>query len=134
MNIANINKSKLANDEDEFKSLVASDADWILRSPEDVMLLRKHEGSPLSKLPQTDFDEFLASLTFSQGGVSGGSYRPLMASLTINEIFDVFASFGMGMEFALRNQEEKCENGRCVWSWGSFCSHITCIPQVKEPF
>lgn len=32
MNIANINKSKLANDEDEFKSLVASDADWILRS------------------------------------------------------------------------------------------------------
>ncbi|WP_128933996.1 hypothetical protein [Bradyrhizobium zhanjiangense] len=132
MNVA-IDKSKLANTEEEYRALVNSDANWIARTPEDVRKLRSSQESPLSKLSDADFEAFFTSLTYGNGGISGGSYRPLMGGLTIKEIFDVFASFGMAMKYALDNQEAKCQNGSCVYEWGSFCSHVTCIPQKKPP-
>jgi hypothetical protein len=126
-----IDRSKLANTEEEYRVLITSDANWVARTPEDIRKLRSSQSSPLSKLPEPDFQTFFASLTYGNGGISGGSYRPLMETLTIKDIFEVFASFGMGMQFALDNQEAKCNNGTCVFDFGSFCSHITCIPQVK---
>lgn len=134
MIVSKIDHSQLATTEDEYRALVASRADWVARTPEDVLELRKSKDSPLSKLPQDEFDDFFSALTYGNGGISGGSYRPLMKSLTIKEIFEVFASFGMAMQFAFDNQEQKCVDGNCVFEFWSFCSHITCIPTVKQPF
>ena len=53
-----IDKSKLANTDQEYIDLVASDADWIARTADDVRQLRK--DGPLTKLPESDFQVFLA--------------------------------------------------------------------------
>ena len=95
MNVTKIVKSLLANSEDEYKKLVSSNVDWIARSSEDVLALRNSKDHPLAKLSKNEFNEFLSSLSYGNGGISGGSYRPLLKSLTIKETFEVFASFGI---------------------------------------
>ena len=122
MQIGSIDKSMLAKTDDEFLALVDSDADWFARSAEDVRQLREHGYGPLTKLPEADFRAFLASLEFEGGGVSTGYYRPLMACLTLTDIFEVFERFGMAREYFLDNQEAKCVGGTCEFEFWSFCS------------
>jgi hypothetical protein len=133
MNTRPIHKSELATSHEEFRELVEGDADWIARSADDVRQLRETGYGPLVKLPEADFRAFLASLEFEGGAVSTGSYRPLMATLSLTDIFEVFERFGMSRELALEDQESACVGGTCEWSWGSFCSHITCGSHTTEP-
>jgi hypothetical protein len=110
MQIGAIDKSKLATTDDEFKELVESDVDWIARSADDVRQLREAQYGPFGKLPEDDFREFVDSLEFNGGGVTTGSYRPLMGSLTLTELFEVFECFGMSQELFSSGKESKCVN------------------------
>ncbi|HEY2521904.1 MAG TPA: hypothetical protein VGJ19_17485 [Streptosporangiaceae bacterium] len=125
MRIAPIDSSKLADTNQEFRTLMASDADWIVRSADDLRQLREAGDNPFAKLPDNDFNEFLSSLKFNGGGVSTGHYRPLMASLTLTDIDEVFARFGMSRQLSKETLEAECVNGVCEFSFWSFCSH-TC--------
>jgi hypothetical protein len=122
MQIGSIDKSNLAKTDDEFLRLVQSDADWIARSADDVRELRQAEFGPFAKLPEDDFREFLASLEFNRGGLSTGSYKPLMGSLALTELFEVFECFGMSQQLFLDGREHRCEDGVCTFSLFSFCS------------
>jgi hypothetical protein len=122
MKIAPIDQTKLAKTGDEYLALLASNADWIVRTADDVRLLRWTGKGALAKVPSDDFHAFLGSLEFKRGGVAHGSYRPLMASLTITEIFEVLSYFGMGRGYAIRILEYSCTGGDCSFDFWGFCS------------
>lgn len=117
-----VDQSRLARNGQEYLDLVLSDADWIVRAPDDLMQLRETNSGPLAKMPEHDFRVFVDGLKFNAGGVGGGSYRALMFSLTISEIFEVFERFGMSPEYTRDTLEEKCEGGSCKRSFWNFCS------------
>ena len=132
MQIGPIDKSKLAKTDDEFVELVNSDVGWIARSVDDVWQLREAQFGPFGKLPDDDFREFVDSLEFNGGGVTTGSYRPLMSSLTLTELFEVFECFGMSQELSLEAKEQICvnhgtENAECVSRVFHFCV-VSCQP------
>ena len=130
MKIEPIQNSRLANTGKELRDLAASDADWIVRGPDDVKQLREAGGNAFAKLPEPDFLAFLASLQFNNSGVAGGCYRPLMSSLMLSEIFEVFAYFGMSAAMVAGQTEDescqecKCNNGKCKHSFWDFCSSL----------
>jgi len=132
MQIGPIDKSKLAKTDDEFQELVKSDVDWIARSADDVRQLREAQYGPFGKLPEDDFREFVDSLVFDRGGVVTGSYKPLMGSLSLTELFEVFECFGMSQELSLEAKEQICvnhgtENAECVSRVFHFCV-VSCQP------
>lgn len=135
MKITDVDESKLARTGDEYRTLVASDADWLVRRVDDLVALRAAGWEPLAKLAQPDFDAFAASLVYGGRGIAGGSYQPLMSALTITEIFAIFARFGWSSAYALRILEAKCEqtpdmgHADCTFSFWSFCAS-TCGDEV----
>jgi hypothetical protein len=132
MQIGSMDKSKLAKTDDEFLRLVESEVDWIARSADDVRQLREAEFGPFAKLPEDDFRAFLESLEFNRGGVSTGSYRPLMGSLSLTELFEVFECFGMSQELVLEGRDRECTQvgeppaGECRPKRGAFCT-VFCL-------
>jgi hypothetical protein len=127
MNIAPIDRSKLAKNGDEYLALIDSDADWIVRAPEDLGQLREPGDGPFAKLPEADFRAFVDELEFKRGGVAGGSYKPLMASLTLTEIYQVFERFGWDREYTLETHDAECVGTRCESTFTlRFCSTILC--------
>ena len=125
MTNAVLDKSKLAKNDEEYLALLSSDADWIIRSADDLQQRRGIDGDPLAKLSEEDFREFVDCLEFKAGGVGGGSYKALMSSLTLSEIFEIFERFGMSPEYAMANHEYECAGGALSFSFWSFCS-ATC--------
>jgi hypothetical protein len=122
-----IDRAKLAKTDQEYLELILSDADWIVRTPDDLRALRDTGQDPLSKLPDNDFREFVDGLTFKAGGVGGGSYKPLMYSLALTEIYEVFERFGMSRQYALETHDSECIGGvRCEFSFFSFCPTSVC--------
>jgi hypothetical protein len=124
--IGSIDGSKLARTAGEYLQLVESDADWIARSAEDVRRLREAAFGPFAKLPEDDFREFLAILEFRRrggrrGGLAAGYYRPLMRSLTLTELFEVFGCFGMSSELFLRGIDLSCQGDERTPFPGRFC-------------
>ncbi|GAA3467115.1 hypothetical protein [Nonomuraea roseola] len=127
MRIAPIDKSKLAKSDQEYKELAASDADWIIRSVEDLNYLRENDKDGVfAKLPEPDFKAFANSLIFKQGANAGGTYKFLMPSLTLTEIFEVFEHFGMAREYFSETLEEKCTAAGCKFSFWDYCSSALC--------
>lgn len=128
MKVGPIDKSRLAKTDQELRRLAASDADWFVRTADDLRQVREAGDNALAKLPENEFLAFVASLRFGNGGVAGGSYKPLMYTLTLTEIFEVFAHFGMSMELFIRDEEEsclECKSPGCSFSFWDFCSSIT---------
>ena len=133
MQIGPIDKSNLAKTDDEFLELVESDVDWIARSADDVRELREAQYGPFGKLPEDDFREFVDSLKFNGGGVVTGSYKPLMGSLSLTELFEVCECFGMSPAFVETLSDHECENrltenAECVSSQFNFCTPSLCRP------
>jgi hypothetical protein len=128
MRIATLEKSKLAKSGEEYRTLIASDADWIARTADDLRQLRDANEGSLGKLTQYEFDAFVSSLIFGGGGIASGTYKPLMSSLTITEIFEVFERFGMDRGYALTTLEAKCVqlpdmgHADCEFDFWSFCA------------
>jgi hypothetical protein len=124
MELVPVDKSRLAKTGQEFLDLVASDANWIARSKEDLYLLReKEKDGPFAKLPNPDFVAFVDSLKFAGGGVATGYYKALMASLTLSEINQVFERFGMSPVYFIQTHEAKCtQAGQCEFEFWAFCS------------
>jgi hypothetical protein len=133
MRIATIDRSRLAKNDQEYLELVLSDADWIVRTADDVRQLREMGEGPFAKLSEDDFHAFLDGLQFKAGGVSGGYYKPLMSALTLTEIFEVFERFGMSREYALETHDAKCVGGTvCEFEVFHFCPTSVCHHVVKE--
>jgi hypothetical protein len=127
MRIGPLDKSRLAKTDQELRDLARSDADWFVRTSDDVTELREAGDNPFAKLPENEFLAFLATLQFENGGVAGGSYKPLMYTLTLSEIFEVFAHFGMSMELFTREETESCLECKapdCHFSFWDFCSSL----------
>jgi hypothetical protein len=131
MNLDSFDEPKLARSGDEYQALVLSDVDWIVRSGDDLRQLRTNKVGPLGKLSEDDFEAFVYGLEFKRGGVAHGTYKPLMSTLTISEIFEVFERFGMHRDYALAILEAKCVDNppdmagsECVFEFWSFCSSM----------
>lgn len=122
MTIATIEQSKLARTGEEYLALLASNANWFARTADDVRLLRGAGAGGFAKLTDHDFTAFLASLEFNRGGLSTAYYKPLMASLTLTEIFEVFEQFGMARDYTLRTLESRCVGGACSFSFWHLCT------------
>jgi hypothetical protein len=141
MNIDLFDKSKLARSGDEYRTLVSSKVDWIVRCEEDIRQLRTNKISPLTKLSEYDFEAFISGLQFKGGGVAHGTYKPLMSTCTISEIFEVFGLFGMHRDYVVRILEARCVDpppntgggGNCEFDFWSFCSSM-CGIVVLPPF
>jgi len=103
--------------------------------------LRINKIGPLSKLSEYDFEAFVSGLEFKGGGVAHGTYKPLMSTCTISEIFEVFGLFGMHRDYVVRILEAKCVlpppnmSGidNCEFEFWSFCSSM-CGIVVFPPF
>ena len=108
MNIQNINSSLLAKTNQEYLDLLASNADWFIRSVEDIYNLKTAQIEPFTKLSEVNFEKFVDSLTFSQGGLGHADYQPLMAELSLTEIFSIFAYFGLSPIQVLDYQDKRC--------------------------
>lgn len=132
MRIDAIDRAKLARNGQEYLDLLLGDEDWIVRTPEDLTQLRAVGGDPLAKLSDEDFRDFVEGLEFKAGGVGGGSYAPLMSSLGLTEIFQVFERFGMSSEYALETHDAKCHDGECDITFLSFCPTSVCHHVFKE--
>lgn len=114
-----------ANSDEEFRTLVNSDESWFVRSLDDLNTHRSNPQSPLSELDEDAFHAFAQSLHFHDGGVGGGTYKPLM-TLPLSKIFEIFNAFGISRDLFLRMHEAKCEGGDCHFSFWDFCSSL-CI-------
>ncbi|GAA2395502.1 hypothetical protein GCM10010404_61340 [Nonomuraea africana] len=122
MNLAPIDKSKLARNGEEFLALAASDADWIIRSVDDLRYVRENDKEgPFATLPEPDFNAFANSLRFNKGAVSGGSYRFLMPSLTLTQIYEVFERFGMAKQYFNEIHEWRCTAAGWKFDFWEFC-------------
>jgi hypothetical protein len=108
MNIQKLDQQKLAKTGDEYKQLLSGNADWVARTAADVHSLRAAKAGPFGKLSQGAFDAFAASLQFKGGGLGHASYKPLMAELSLTEIFEVFGYFGLSPIQVLDIQDKKC--------------------------
>lgn len=129
MRIESIDKTRLARTDKELVDLAASESDWFVRSVEDVHQLRAEGGNVFAKLPQDDYDEFVAGLQFQNGGVAGGYYKPLLNTLNLPAIGEVFAHFGMSMELFLDDAQDSCQEcactgSGCTFDFWSFCSSL----------
>jgi len=127
MNTGPIDKSRLAKTDQELRDLVASDSDWFARTADDVKTLREAGNNVFAKLPENDFHAFLASLHFGNNAIGGGCYKPLMYTLTLPDIFDVFAHFGMSMELFTSDLSSSCLECACPdchFSFWDFCSSV----------
>ncbi|MEU3991757.1 hypothetical protein AB0F24_25930 [Streptomyces platensis] len=131
MKIEKIDYSRLATTGKELRDIAASDADWIVRNSDDLRQLRAAGDNALAKLPATDFEAFIGSLQFANGGVAGGCYKPLMSTLLLSDIFEVFAHFGISAGLLSSQtdgenscQECACDGAECSWQWWSFCSSL----------
>jgi hypothetical protein len=127
MKVGPIDKSLLARTDQELRGLAASDAHWFVRTADDMRQLREVGDNVFARLPENEFLAFLASLRFENGGVAGGCYKPLMYSLSLSEIFTVFAHFGMSMELFLSDEEDsclECKCPNCSFSFSDFCSSL----------
>lgn len=132
MKIDSTAANELAKTGEEYRALVMGDADWIARCADDLRQLRHRDIGPLRKLPEQDFETFVSGLRFEGGGVAHGTYKPLMATFTLTEIFEVFALFGMHRDYVLRILEFKCAEpppdtgggGNCEFEFWSFCSSM----------
>jgi hypothetical protein len=89
------------------------------RRPGSSVPPRTCTNSEKAKLPRPDYQEFVDSLVFNNGGVAGGCYKPLMYTLTLPEIHEVFAHFGMSMQLFTDDTQESCLE--CRFS-GNGCS------------
>jgi hypothetical protein len=118
-----IDKSRLAKTIPEYHQLLASEADWMARSAEDVRFLRN--TPPFSKLSDKDFEDFVSGLVFGRGGIVGASYKPLMSTLTISEIYDAFAHLGISVDLATRTLEFRATGSGCEFSFWSICLNTT---------
>ena len=130
MRITAIEQSKLAKTGQEYLDLLDSNADWIARSADDVRQLREAEHGAFGKLSQDDFNAFVESLEFARGGVVTGYYKPLMSSLTLTDIFEMFELFGMSREYFSRTLEAKCVDGEWDFAFWRFCASN--CPHTKE--
>jgi len=128
MKIAALEEAKFAKTGQEYLDLIVSDAEWIARTADDLRQLRDAKVGAFGKLTQYEFDTFASSLRFRGGGVVSGSYKPLMSSLTLTEIFEIFGRFGMSREYVVRILEAKCLEGeghgpgKCEFEFWSFCA------------
>ncbi|SSV52240.1 hypothetical protein [Acinetobacter nosocomialis] len=123
MNIQKINSSLLANTNEEYLALLASDADWFIRSIEDINNLKVAKIEPFTKLSEVNFEKFVKSLTFSQGGLGHANYQPLMEELTLTEIFNIFSYFGLGIIKVLDYADMRCSGpSTCVSQNFSICT------------
>lgn len=124
MKISEIDKSQLAKTGEEFRKLAATSPDWVVRSVDDLRQLRDSEQKTvLSRVPRTDFEAFVGSLKFGSGDVlASACYKPLMSTLSLGEIFEVFEHFGMHREYTLRTLEEICTGGGCKFDFWSLCT------------
>ncbi len=127
MNITKIDKTKLAKEIPEYHQLLVSEADWIARTADDVRQLRN--TPPFSKLSDKNFEAFVDGLVFGRGGIVGATYKPLMSELTISEIYDAFAHFGISVDLATRTLEYKATGSSCSFDFWSIC-----LNETKEPF
>lgn len=127
MNVAAIDKAKLAKDIPEYHQLLSTTADWIARSADDVRQLRN--TPPFSKVSDKDFEAFVTGLVFGRGGIVGATYKPLMNDLSISEIYDVFARFGISVDLATRSLEYKASGSGCSFDFWSIC-----LNETKAPF
>lgn len=132
MNVQPIDKSRLAKNGYDYLQLVKGDADWIVRTAQDLRDLRSLQDGPLAKLPDIDFEAFVSGLEFKLGGVGGGTYKPLMAHLSLSEIYQVFARFGMSEEYARETHDAKCVSNQCETTIFSFCPSSVCHDATKE--
>ncbi|MFJ4443353.1 hypothetical protein ACIPZ8_14830 [Pseudomonas sp. NPDC089422] len=115
MNFKNFNKSLLANTKEEYLALLSSEADWFVRSNDDLTALRASNETSLSKISDENFYEFLNSIEFKGGGLGHAVYSSLMRELTLTEIQMVFSYFGIGPIVLLDYQDRYCQsNGSCV--------------------
>ncbi|MGW7142484.1 hypothetical protein [Streptomyces xanthophaeus] len=123
--MAEIDRSRLARNDREYHDLLASEADWLARTAEDVKRLRVSRRSPLSKLSHEAFTDFLDNLVFHGGGMVAASYKPLM-SLPLTQIFEVFEGFGISRQFLAEEpkQKEDCED--CGSERGGCDVHLEC--------
>ncbi|QJU56491.1 hypothetical protein HL653_00655 [Sphingomonas sp. AP4-R1] len=133
MKISKIERSKLANSGDTYKALLASDADWFVRTADDLRQLRTEdkEGG-LAKLSDDVFERFVASCTFANGGIAGGKTAILTTELGLKSIFEIFNRFGADDVLILSWQERDCDPNthHCTWDFTSFCSDTTCKPII----
>lgn len=126
MNLASMTQRKkfqLARNGAEYVALLDSDADFVVRSKDDLKALRQSGQSPLSKLKDEDFAAFADSLEFKHGGVAHGRYKPLMSALTMTEIFQVFEHMGMDKSYSIQTWDYSCVGDKgCMLIDGTFCS------------
>ena len=130
MKIVPLEHSKLAKTDQQLLDLFASDADWFVRTPEDLKQLRAAPESVLAKLSPEDFEIFANKLVFRNGGVAGGYYKPLTSSLNLPDVRQVFGHMGMSMELfsPLDESNDSCQEcecssgGTCDFNYWYFCN------------
>ena len=135
MKIGTMDQSKLAKNGQEFiDDLIASNTDSIARTADDVKQLHEAKHGAFAKLSDDDFNAFLTSLKFNESGVITGSYKPLMSSLTLTDIYEVFENFGMSREyFSNETIEARCIDGSCFFEFGFFCTSNCGDKRTIEP-
>lgn len=123
MKVQPIQNNLLAKTDQEYLDLLASDADWFIRTLEDMNSLRSANVGPFAKMTQESFDEFASSLKFSQGGLGHANYKPLMRDLSLTEIFEVFGYFGLSPIKLLDYTDMECTSpGTCSRNLFKVCT------------
>jgi hypothetical protein len=124
MNVTSVMQStnQLAKTGDEYVKLLGSKADWIVRSKEDFTALRQSGKGPMCKLTEADFAAFIGSLKFNGGGVAHCNYKPLMGTLALTEVFQVFGYMGMAPAYVMEAVEHSCIRDICTDELHSMCA------------
>lgn len=126
-----VDPNHLARTPAELRTLLSSGADWIVRQKSDFHRLRDAGHPALKKLSDADFTAFADSLTFKDGALVGGTYKPLMG-LTKSEVHDVLHRFG-GRIPEMLAVDFSCAGGECQSDPFGLCGTLTCRHAVDHP-
>lgn len=130
MSYAPDERGKLVSNGQEYLDLLRSDANWIVRTPDDLVRFREADDGALAKLPEEEFRAFVDGLKFKANGVCGGDGAPL-SDLKVSEAYEVFERFGMDRKLAAQSLGRACVHNKCASTQDGFCFSSICSIHVK---
>jgi hypothetical protein len=102
------NQRKPAVTADEFRTLLASNEAWFVRSVEDFEELAASRHSPLIDVPDDAIEEFKQTLIFKNGGLAHANYESLVDYMTVRQFVELWENFGLSSELFEKDNHKTC--------------------------
>lgn len=116
-------REQLATSPEQWRALLDSDAQWVVRNEEDWKALLASEDNPLKNIDQEVVRAFTEGLVFNKGGLAGADYTMLEEIITFAQFYRLWEHFGLDRGLCDDYKDYKCDGrGNCRRWLGFICT------------